>query len=95
VETGLVKTIENNWREITGTGIYPNQAAGSLPRFFTSDYKEILILSRDAKNNSLQIYAGTSSGERFKTVREKINIPWNYVHEDHVPDDHTNNHFGG
>jgi hypothetical protein len=66
-----------------------------LLRFFTSDYREILILSTGAKNNSLQIYAGTGSGERFKTIREKINIPWDYVHEDHVPDDHANNHFGG
>lgn len=75
LKPGILELIEEGWTEIKDLILSPQ-------RYFTRDFREIIILSINTENKPSGIFIGTNDEERYHNIIDRLPIDWDYFSDE-------------
>ena len=72
VKPEVVRTIKMSWTEI-------EEISWNKQKMYTNDFKEVISLSFDEKENCTAIFTGTNNKHRFDNLIDSLKIKWSYI----------------
>ena len=72
IKPEVVKTIKKGWTEI-------EEISWNKQKMYTNDFKEVISLSFDEKENCTAIYIGTNNKHLFDNIIDSLKIKWSYI----------------